>query len=88
MNGFGSFTSALHLAVAQANPEIVEALLMRNQGNIDVRNQKFETPMHTVIQKLSNSNFPIEMIGVKNRLYGKTNSAITNPKNKLAAKMK
>ena len=44
--------------------------------------------MHTVIQKLSNSNFPIEMIGVKNRLYGKTNSAITNPKNKLAAKMK
>ena len=65
INGYGSFGSALHLAAVQANPEVFELLLKRNKQYIDVRNQKYETPLHVVVQKLSSASTHLEMIGMK-----------------------
>lgn len=86
INGFGSFGSALHLAAVQVNPEILELLLQRNKQNVDVRNQKYETPLHVVIQKLASASTQLEMIGMKNQLNRAYQKMVSNPK--VAAKMK
>lgn len=86
INGYGSFGSALHLAAVQANPEVFELLLKRNKQYIDVRNQKYETPLHVVVQKLSSASTHLEMIGMKNQLSRAYLKMAANTK--LAAKIK
>ena len=53
-SGFQNFGTAMHLAVMQGNPEVVELLLRQDLSGIDVMNEKHETPLHICIQLLSN----------------------------------
>ena len=54
ITGFQSFGTAMHLAVMQGNPEVVELLLRQDLSEIDCMNEKHETPLHIAIQLLSN----------------------------------
>ena len=69
-----------------SNHEICELLLKQNSSNIDVRNAKFETPLHIVMQKLSNAATHLDMICARNRI-SKANLAL-EPKSKVAIKLK
>ena len=70
----------------QSNHEIFELLLRECNGNIDVRNLKEETPLHIVMQKLSNAATHLDMICARNKI-NKANMAIT-PRSKVAMKLK
>ena len=47
--GFQNFGTAMHQAVMQGNPEIVELLLKQDLSVVDVMNDKMETPLHIAI---------------------------------------
>ena len=48
-SGFPNFGTAMHLAVMQGNPEVVELLLRQDLGGVDRKNEKNETPLHICI---------------------------------------
>lgn len=76
----------MHLAVIQSNHEVFEILLKQNPGNVDIRNAKFETPLHIVLNKLSNAATHLEMICTRNRI-SKAN-LLLEPQTKVAIKLK
>lgn len=70
----------------QSNHEVFELLLKQNPANIDIRNAKSETPLHIVLQKLSNAATHLEMICARNKI-SKAN-LVLEPKTKVAIKIK
>ena len=52
--GYGCYESALHLAVAQANSEMVQ-LLIEHKADVNQVNLNFQTPLHVAFEQLDTS---------------------------------